>query len=84
MQRRIPLSVEAVFSSTGMITPRQVMFRGVVYAIDRVLSVRPFCPPDIAAIAPLRYIVLIGGTRKEIYYEPSTRTWFSVRSDGLL
>lgn len=76
---RIPLTIDATFSTDGKLRPRRLFFEGRYFEIDRILSVRRFKPPQVAAIAPIEYTVVIDGVEKCIYYEPSSGTWFSVK-----
>ena len=76
---RIPLAVEAVFRTDGSLLPRRLFVDGQSFRIGRVLRVMPFCPPGVGCIAPIRYTGEVDGREKELYYEPETGTWFSVR-----
>lgn len=78
---RIPLAVEAVFRTDGSLLPKKLFVEGKSFCIDRILGVVPHCPPGVGCIAPIRYTVQVAGREKELYYEPETGTWFSVRDD---
>ena len=51
----------------------------MTYPIERIISLHRRRPPGIACIAPLEYVVMIGGKTKMIYYEAESGTWFSVK-----
>lgn len=76
---RLPLSVEARFTTDGRMIPLRVRCPDEAYEIDRVLAVRRYRPPGVACIAPVEYTVIICGIEKHIYYEADSCTWFSVR-----
>ena len=77
--RRMALAVEVLFTPDGHLLPRRLEFGGETYEIERVLSHKRFCPQVVACIAPIEFLVLIGGTHKKIYYEPDTGCWFSIK-----
>lgn len=77
--RRIQLEVEAVFYTDGGFSPKRIVFDGVPYDIDRVVSVRPYCPRVVGCVAPIQYTVVVGGMTKKIYFEADSNSWFSVR-----
>ena len=80
---RIPLEVKVIFAPNGQMTPVSLFFGDKQYTIDRILRVRPYKPPKIAAIAPIAYTVVIEGIEKEIYFEAESNTWFSVKAQYL-
>jgi len=77
--QRVPLAVEALFQTDGRILPRRLHYGDAVYEVERILSVKRFCPQVVACIAPVEYTVQITGHFKKIYYEEETATWFSIR-----
>ena len=77
--RRIPLSVEAVFSLEGNLTPKKLFYGGKAYEIEKIITARHHCPQMVPCIAPLEYTVSIEGVHKKIYYEADTATWFSIK-----
>lgn len=77
--KRIPLTVDALFLPDGTFKPRKLIYKDNVFEITRVLSVRPFCPRVVRCIAPIEYTVIIDDAERQIYYEPDTNTWFSVK-----
>ena len=77
--RRMALAVEVLFTPHGRLLPRRLEFGGETYEIERVLSHKRFCPQVVACIAPIEFLVLIGGAHKKIYYEPDTGCWFSIK-----
>lgn len=76
---RVPLGMEALFTPDGHLKPLRLHFGGQCYEIDRILSVRKYCPQVVACIAPVEYAVIIDGVHKKIYYEADSGTWFSIR-----
>jgi hypothetical protein len=79
---RVPLAVEALFSTDGRIKPQKLYFDGNCFEIERILAVRNHCPQVVGCIAPVEYAVLIDGIHKMIYYEADTGTWFSIRESS--
>ncbi len=77
--KRVPLSVEVLFTRDGRLKPQRLHFDGEVFDIERILAVRNFCPGVVPCIAPVEYLVQVAGVHKKIYYEADTSTWFSVR-----
>lgn len=76
---RIPLTMDALFSTDGTVTPLKFYYKGRAYDIMRILGRKKHCPPGVRAIAPLEYSVLIDGRERKIYYEEDSNTWFSVK-----
>lgn len=76
---RVPLAVDAVFTTSGEFRPKQLIYKGEHFDISRVLGVRRYCPREVGCIAPVEYTVVIEGVQKRIYYERETNRWFSVR-----
>ena len=68
-----------MFATDGRLKPKKLFFDGVTYPIERIISLHRRRPPGIACIAPLEYVVMIGGKTKMIYYEAESGTWFSVK-----
>ena len=76
---RIPLTVDVIFAPNGQMTPVYLVFEERKYSIDRILRIRPYKPPKVAATAPIVYTHLVEGVEKDIYYEAESNTWFSVK-----
>ena len=77
---RIPLEVKVLFAPNGQMKPVSLFFEDKQYTVDRILRVRPYKPPKVAAIAPIAYTVVIEGIEKEIFFEAESNTWFSVKA----
>jgi hypothetical protein len=77
--KRVPLSVEVLFSQDGRLKPLRLHFDGEIFEIERILSIRNFCPGVVPCIAPIEYLVQVSGVHKKIYYEAATSSWFSVK-----
>ena len=76
---RVPLSIEAQFSTDGSVRPKKIVFEEKKFKIDKVLRARRRCPLVVPAIAPIEYMVLVEGQEKQIYFERDTNSWFSVK-----
>ena len=76
--RRIPLSVGAIYSKSGVILPSEVIYEGKKYPIEKIISRRKRSPQVVPCIAPIEYTVLIDSYEKKIYFEKDTGKWFSV------
>lgn len=79
MYKRIPLAVDAIFTSDGKIKPRKIILDEGIFTVDRVISIKARCPQVVSSVAPLEYTVMIEGCEKKIYFEPHSNTWFSVK-----
>ena len=77
--RRIPLTVDAIFSAEGTLKPRKIITKDGIFAIDRVLKIQSRTPVVVPCIAPIEYTVIVEGHEKAIYFEPHSRKWFSVK-----
>ena len=77
---RIPLEVKVLFAPNGQMKPVSLFFEDKQYTVDRILRVRPYKPPKVAAIAPIAYTVVIEGIEKEIFFEAESNTGFSVKA----
>ena len=77
--KRIPLTVDAVFTRDGKIKPRKIILSEGTFLVDRVISVKARCPQVVSSVAPLEYSVMVEGCEKKIYFEPHSNTWFSVK-----
>lgn len=82
---RLPLEVVLKISADGYFIPQKIIYDEIGYEIERVLSVRKYCPP-VACFCPTEYTVVINGVVKKLYCEhiDSKRgedrfNWFSVR-----
>ena len=76
---RIPLAVDALFLPDGTLKPQKLIYNDIVFEINRIVSVRPYCPRVVRCIAPIEYTVIIDNVERRIYYENDTNTWFSVK-----
>ena len=76
---RVPLAVDAVFTTSGEFRPRQLIYKGEHFDISRIIGVRRYCPCVVGCVAPIEYTVVVHGIEKKIDYEHDTNRWFSVR-----
>lgn len=76
---RVPLNVDALFLSSGKIKPRKIILKEGVFTIDRVVSLKNYCPRVVPCVSPVEYTVIVEGNEKKIYYEPHSNMWFSVK-----
>lgn len=74
------LSVEARFSEDGRMTPLRILAGDRVFAVDRISGCRKRAPEGVASVAPVEYTVIVEGILKQLYYEPDSNVWFSVRT----
>ncbi len=77
--QRIPLAVDALFTTDGSFQPKKIYYRDTAYEISKVMQIRKYCPKVVSCIAPLEYTVMVDSQEKKIYYEKDTNTWFSVK-----
>lgn len=79
---RIPLGVVARFLANGRVLPRILEYEARDFEVDCLVSCNP-CDPKTLAVectAPLtECVVRLGGIIKTIYFESSTRKWFSIK-----
>ena len=80
--QRIPLKVDVIFTEDGNMMPRTLILGERRFDIRRVVKRRPYCPKEVACIAPIEYTVIIDNIEKKIYFEPDTFMWFSVKNMG--
>jgi hypothetical protein len=76
---RIPLAVDVLFMPDGKMKPRKLVYNGQVFDIKRVIKTKRYAPSVVPCIAPIEYTVQIDNTEKQIYFEPETYMWFSVK-----
>ena len=81
--KRIPLTIEAIFTSDGTIKPRKIIVRDGTFSIDKITYVKRRCPQVVPCVAPIEYTVLIDGNEKRIYFEPHSNMWFSIKEDRI-
>ena len=77
--KRVPLAVQAIFTSDGTVKPKRIIVANKAYDIDRVTQIKRYCPATVPSIAPLEYTVFVEGNEKKIYFEPHSNKWFSVK-----
>ncbi len=79
--RKVYVQVAAVFSESGRIVPRALVFEdGVRYAIDRILDVRPAASLKVGGIG-IRYRVRIGNHETHLFLEDNR--WFVEAKDNI-
>jgi hypothetical protein len=76
---RFPLTVEAIFTPQGEIKPKKIILNDGSFVIDRLIDAKRKCPQTVPSVAPIEYTVMVAGVEKKIYFEPHTRSWFSVK-----
>ena len=78
--KRIPLNVDVLFTSEGILKPKKIITKDGTFTIDRVLGIKRYCPQVVPCVAPYEYKVMVEGVEKRIYFEPHSNLWFSVKS----
>ena len=63
---RVPLTVEALFSTDGRLRPLKLHVGDETFEVDRVISVRNHCPHTVPCIAPVEYTVQVAGVHKKL------------------
>ena len=76
---RTPIGVEAIFLPDGSFVPKKLIYHGRVFEIIRVERVRKYSPWQVRAVATVEYSVIIDDSERQIYYEPDTNQWFSIK-----
>lgn len=79
IKQRVDLEVEATFTVDGNVIPHDIIYNDRALHITRILRTRKYCPPMISCFAPTELTVLIEGKERQIYFEPSSNKWFSVK-----
>ncbi|MBQ8382713.1 MAG: hypothetical protein IJX47_05860 [Clostridia bacterium] len=77
--KKIPVGVEAQFLTDGSVFPRALLLGDQRYQIDRVMHRGKHHPFGVSCIAPVKYIIIVSGQMKSVYFEPSTMQWFTVK-----
>ena len=78
--QKIPLDVEARFSTDGSILPKIIFLGDQKFEIDRVMRRGKHHPTGVSCIAPEKFIIIVSGQMKFLYFEPSTLEWFTVKA----
>lgn len=74
--KKICVEVLARFLAEGGVRPIQIVWSdGRRYPVERICSVQR-APARVSAVLPLRYICIISGQEKALYYEPDRMRWF--------
>lgn len=76
---RTPIGVEALFLMDGSFVPKKLWYNGKSFEIIRVVRERKYSPWQVRAIATTEYTVLIDDAERQIYYEPESNRWFSIK-----
>ena len=76
---RTPIGVEALFLMDGSFVPKKLWYNGKSVEIIRVVRERKYSPWQVRAIATTEYTVLIDDAERQIYYEPESNRWFSIK-----
>lgn len=76
---RIPIGVEAIFMPDGSFVPKKLCYKGKSFEIIRVVRERKYSPWKVRAIATTEYTVVIDDAERQIYYEPESNRWFSIK-----
>lgn len=56
--------------------PEKVIWDGVEYKIEKILSITPKSPEYVGSGPTIKYTVIMFGQTKELYLEDSPRRWF--------
>ena len=78
-RQRVDLEVEATFTVDGVIKPHDIIYKDRTLHITKIVRTQKYCPPMISCFAPTELTVLIEGKERQIYCEPSSNKWFSVK-----
>ncbi len=74
--KKINVGVCAKFSANGGMIPTEIIWtNGKRYKIDRVTGIAR-APRLVSHALPVRYSCVVGGTVKELYFEPQAEVWF--------
>lgn len=76
---RTPIGVEAIFMSDGSFVPKKLWYKGKSFEIIRVVRERKYSPWQVRAVATTEYTVVIDDSERQIYYEPESNRWFSIK-----
>jgi hypothetical protein len=76
---RTPIGVEAIFMPDGSFVPKKLWYAGKSFEIIRVDRVRKYSPWQVSAVGTTEYTVLIDDAERQIYYEPESNQWFSIK-----
>lgn len=76
---RTPIGIEAVFLVDGSFVPKKLWYKGKSFEIIRVVRERKYSPWQVRAIATTEYTVVIDDAERQIYYEPESNMWFSIK-----
>jgi hypothetical protein len=77
--QKIPVGVEARFLTDGSLIPRTLFLGDQKFEIDRVMHRGKQHPAGVSCLAPVKYIIIVSGQMKNLYFEPSTMEWFTVK-----
>ena len=77
--KKIPVGVEAKFLTDGSLSPKALLVGDQRFEIQRVMKRGKYHPPGVSCIAPTKYIIIVNGQMKSVYFEPSTMQWFTVK-----
>ena len=77
---RTPIGVEAIFLPDGSFVPKKLWYNGKSFERIRVVRERKYSPWQVRAIATIEYTVVIDDTERQIYYEPDSNKWFSIKA----
>ena len=76
---RTPIGVEAIFMPDGRFVPKKLWYKGKSFEIIRIVRERTYSPWQVRAIATTEYTVVIDDAERQIYYEPESNRWFSIK-----
>lgn len=77
--KRTAIGVEALFLPDGSFVPKKLWYKGKSFEIIRVVRERKYSPWQVRAVATTEYTVIIDDAERQIYYEPESNQWFSVK-----
>ncbi len=70
------VGMQVRFDESGKMTPLAVLWEdGRTIPVDRVISFGR-AAARVGSVMPVRYVCMIGGRERELYYESACRRWF--------
>lgn len=77
--QKIPVEVEAKFSADGVMTPKSVFAGSQKFPIERVMYRGKHHPMEVSCLAPIKFVIIVSGQMKQLYFESSTMEWFTIK-----
>ena len=79
MATKLPVEVEAKFQTDGTMIPKAIIVDDHRFNIERAMNRGTQHPTEVPCISPTKYIVIMNGRIRSVYYEPSTMQWFAIK-----